>query len=61
MDINSVPGSIALCLRVLRPNSSFTIYNNTISGINWHPNNLTNCPTEDEINKCWNDIYLFLT
>ena len=58
MDINSVPGSIALCLRVLRPNSAFTVYNNTVSGIKWHPRNLTNCPTEDEINKCWNDIYL---
>ena len=31
MDINSVPGSIALCLRVLRPNSGFTVYNNTVS------------------------------
>lgn len=58
MDINSVPGSIGLCLKVLRPNSSFTVYNNSVSGINWNSSNLTSCPTEDEINKCWNNIYL---
>jgi len=43
--------NIALALESLRPGSKWIVENNSYEGINWSPENDSECPSEFEINQ----------